>query len=85
MTRSPACHSDNQLSSGIVIVRICSLEALDHQRRDLDPMKLSYLMEDWALPSITLPSNMFYQVIQTPFVRHLDIETILVSMICQED
>jgi hypothetical protein len=36
-----------------VIVRIYLLEALDHQRRDLHPIKLSYLMEDRALPSIT--------------------------------
>ena len=43
---------DNQRSSGVVIARIRSLGALDHQRRDLHPMKLSYLMEHWALSSI---------------------------------
>jgi hypothetical protein len=43
---------DNQWSNGVVIVRIESLGALDHQRRDLRPIKLSYLMEDWALPFI---------------------------------
>jgi hypothetical protein len=42
----------NQRSSGIVIVRIRSLGALNHQRRDLHPIKLSYLTEDRALPSI---------------------------------
>jgi hypothetical protein len=35
-------------SSGVVIARIRSLEALDHQRRDLHPIKLSYLTEDRA-------------------------------------
>jgi hypothetical protein len=38
--------SDNQRSSGVVIARICSLGALDHQRRDLHPIKLSYLTKD---------------------------------------
>jgi hypothetical protein len=42
---------DNQWSSDVVIVRIRSLEALDHQHRDLYPIKLSYLMEDEAFPS----------------------------------
>jgi hypothetical protein len=50
------CHlcvtDDNQLNNCIVIVRICSLGGLDHQRRDLHPIKLSYLTEDRALPSI---------------------------------
>jgi hypothetical protein len=44
---------DNQWSSGVAIVRICSIEALDHQRRDLHPIKLSYLTEDRASSSIT--------------------------------
>jgi hypothetical protein len=35
-----------------MIARFRSLGALDHQRRDLNPIKLSYLMEDRALPSI---------------------------------
>jgi hypothetical protein len=43
---------DNQWISGVVIVRIRSLRALDHQCRDLHPMKLSYLLEDRALSSI---------------------------------
>jgi hypothetical protein len=43
---------DNQWSSGVVIVRSRSLRALDHQRRDLHPIKLSYLTEDRALSSI---------------------------------
>jgi hypothetical protein len=45
---------DKQCSRGVVIARIRSLGALDHQRRDLHPIKLSYLTEDRALPSITL-------------------------------
>jgi hypothetical protein len=28
--------------------------ALDHQRRDLHPINLSYLTKDWVFPSITL-------------------------------
>jgi hypothetical protein len=43
---------DNQWSSSVVIARIHSLGALDHQSRDLHPIKLSYLTEDWASPSI---------------------------------
>jgi hypothetical protein len=43
---------DNQWSNGVVIMRSYLHEALDHQRRDLHPIKLSYLIEDWALPSI---------------------------------
>jgi hypothetical protein len=46
---------ENQWSNGVVIARSCSLEALDHQCRDLHPIKLSYLMEDRALYSITPP------------------------------
>jgi hypothetical protein len=37
---------DNQQSGGVVIARIRSLGALDHQRRDLHPIKLSYLTKD---------------------------------------
>jgi hypothetical protein len=37
-----------------VIARIRLLGALDHQRRDLHPIKLSYLTENRVLPSITL-------------------------------
>jgi hypothetical protein len=44
---------DNQQSNGVVIARIRSLEALDHQRRDLHPIKLSYLTEDRALSLIS--------------------------------
>jgi hypothetical protein len=47
---------DNQHNSGVVIARIRSLGALDHQRRDLQPIKLSYLTEDQAFPSITMGS-----------------------------
>jgi hypothetical protein len=36
-----------------VIARIRSLGALDHQPRDLHSIKLSYLTEEWVLPSIT--------------------------------
>jgi hypothetical protein len=43
---------DNQQSSGLVIARIRSLRALDHQHRDLYPIKLSYLTDDRVLPSI---------------------------------
>jgi hypothetical protein len=43
---------DNQWSRGVVIVRNCSLGALDHQRRDLHSIKLSYLTEDWAASTI---------------------------------
>jgi hypothetical protein len=46
---------DNQWSSGVVISRIRSVGALDHQHRDLHPIKLSYLTEDQASP--------FYQVV----------------------
>jgi hypothetical protein len=43
---------DYQQRSGVVITRIFSLGALDDQRRDLHPIKLSYLTEDRASPSI---------------------------------
>jgi hypothetical protein len=43
---------DNHRSSGVVIARIHSLGALDHQRRDLHLIKLSYLTEDQAFASI---------------------------------
>jgi hypothetical protein len=43
---------DNQRSRGVVIARNSSLRALDHQRRDLHSIKLSYLMEDRATSSI---------------------------------
>jgi hypothetical protein len=45
---------DNQRSSGVVIARSRSLGGLDHQRRDLHPIKLSYLTEDRPYP--------FYQI-----------------------
>jgi hypothetical protein len=45
---------DNQRSSGVVIARCRSLDALDHQRRDLHPIKLSYLTEEQTSSSITL-------------------------------
>jgi hypothetical protein len=43
---------DNQWSSDVVIARSGSFGALDHQRRDLHPNKLSYLTEDRASFSI---------------------------------
>jgi hypothetical protein len=43
---------DNQRGSGVVIARIHSFGALDHQRRDLHPIKLSYFTEDRASSSI---------------------------------
>jgi hypothetical protein len=51
---------DNQWSSGVAIARICSLGALDHQRRGLHPIKLSYLTEDRASPSISLHRDVFH-------------------------
>jgi hypothetical protein len=45
---------DNQQSHGVVIARNRSLGALDHQRRDLHSIKLSYLMEDQATSTITM-------------------------------
>jgi hypothetical protein len=51
---------DNQRSSGVVIARIRSLEALDHQRRDLHPIKLSYLTDDRAFA--ILSSGIMIQV-----------------------
>jgi hypothetical protein len=53
---------DNLRSSGVVITRNRSLGALDYQRRDLHPIKLSYLMEDRASSSIThsRPSSSFF-------------------------
>jgi hypothetical protein len=36
-----------------VIERSCLLGALDHQHRDLHPIKLSYLTKDQASPSIS--------------------------------
>jgi hypothetical protein len=53
---------DNQQSSGIVIARIRSLGALHHQRRDIHPIKLSYLTEDRSLPSIK-----WYQDLDCPW------------------
>jgi hypothetical protein len=43
---------DNQRSRGVVIARNRSLGALDHQRRDLHSIKLSYLTEDRATSTI---------------------------------
>jgi hypothetical protein len=43
---------DNQWSSGVVIARSRLFGALDHQRRDLHPVKLSYLTKDRASYSI---------------------------------
>jgi hypothetical protein len=48
---------DNQQSSGVVIARSRSLGALDHQRRDLHPIKLSYLTEDRVFVSYQVISR----------------------------
>jgi hypothetical protein len=40
-----------------VIARNRSLEALDHQRRDLHSIKLSYLTEDRAASTITTANS----------------------------
>jgi hypothetical protein len=45
---------DNQRSRGVVIARNRSLGALDHQRRDLHSIKLSYLTEDRVASIIML-------------------------------
>jgi hypothetical protein len=47
---------DNQRSSGVVIARSHLLGALDHQRRDLHSIKLSYLTEDESRPLSHTPS-----------------------------
>ena len=47
---------DNQRSRGVVIARNRLLGVLDHQRRDLHSIKLSYLTEDQAASSITIAS-----------------------------
>jgi hypothetical protein len=54
---------DNQRSRGVVIARNRSLGALDHQRRDLHSIKLSYLTEDRAASSITSPPNHLHSLI----------------------
>jgi hypothetical protein len=48
---------DNQRSRGVVIARNCSLGALDHQRRDLHSIKLSYLTEDRATSTTRYPPD----------------------------
>jgi hypothetical protein len=40
-----------------VIASNRSLGALDHQRRDLHSIKLSYLTEDRAAPTINMPAS----------------------------
>jgi hypothetical protein len=52
---------DNQRSSGVVIAMIRLLEALDRQRRDLHPIKLSYLTEDRVLPFINYGTQLKYR------------------------
>jgi hypothetical protein len=64
------CHSDNQRNRGVVIVRNRSLGALDHQRRDLHSIKLSYLTEDRAASSITLHPYFQRPSSPTPPPRH---------------
>jgi hypothetical protein len=61
---------DNQQSNGVVTARIHSLGALDHQCRDLHLIKLSYLVEDQASPSIK-----WYQDLGCPLgiILHLDL------------
>jgi hypothetical protein len=66
---------DNQRSRGVVIARNRSLGALDHQRRDLHSIKLSYLMEDRASSTIrrginSLPSNRVVSQIFGPITAH---------------
>jgi hypothetical protein len=51
---------NNQWSNGVVIEMICLLRALNHEHRDLHPIKLSYLTEDRALPSITKHANKYF-------------------------
>jgi hypothetical protein len=48
------CSGDNQQSSGVVIARSRSLGALDYQRQDLHPIKLSYLTKDRAFAILSL-------------------------------
>jgi hypothetical protein len=57
---------DNQRSRGVVIARNHSLGALDHQRRDLHSIKLSYLTEDRAASTINLD---VFMVIQSGLVQ----------------
>jgi hypothetical protein len=52
---------DNQRSHGVVIARNRSLRALNHQRRDLHSIKLSYLTEDRPASSIN-----WYQIFKLP-------------------
>jgi hypothetical protein len=48
---------DNQWNCGVVIARNRLLGALDHQRRDLHSIKLSYLTEDQAASTVTFVYN----------------------------
>jgi hypothetical protein len=57
---------DNQWSRGVVIARNHSLRALDHQRRDLHSIKLSYLTEDRVASSITVGTG--FQSVKSTFV-----------------
>jgi hypothetical protein len=52
---------DNQQSRGAVIAWNLSLGALDHQRRDLHSIKLSYPTKDWAASSMN-----WYQISRLP-------------------
>jgi hypothetical protein len=63
-----------------VIARICSLGALDHQHRDLHSIKLSYLTEDWASPSIMFGHNdksfsyiilEYFSGLSSPYIVHI--------------
>jgi hypothetical protein len=60
---------DNQWSSGVVIARICSFGALDRQRRDLHPIKLSYLTEDGASPFYQVVSRFRFSIRYNPTFR----------------
>jgi hypothetical protein len=53
---------DNQRSNVVVIMRIHSLGVLDHQRRDLYPIKLFYLTEDRASSCITYTTKLSYML-----------------------
>jgi hypothetical protein len=66
-----------------VIARNRSLGALDHQRRDLHSIKLSYLMEDRAASTITknLKITMYHLVFLLAF-PNLEDEILLGDRFC---
>jgi hypothetical protein len=60
-----------------VIARNCSLGALDHQRRDLHSIKLSYLTEDRAASTIN-----FHDALDTLLRQALDRHTWSIEYRC---